>query len=203
MDLSEMVEKCSEAEELRKEAMKYLNIKDYKSALEKINEAIGLAPNYCALYNGRALIFIGMLEYKRALIDLNWVIKMMPSSHVFRLNRAACYAALGEFKKALADLDKAVKLAPNDPLYLLQRADFQETLKRYDEAIMDCAAAIILDPSDQVPIRKLLSINRQRAKNTAALDLRIMRSKPMVFSCSDVNGVIESLIVLPEKETVN
>jgi tetratricopeptide (TPR) repeat protein len=203
MDLSEMVKKCGEAEELKKEAMNFLNTKDYKSALEKINEAIGLAPNYCALYNGRALIFIGMLEYKRALVDLNWVVKIMPNSPIFRLNRAICYIALKDFKKALADLNKMVKLAPKDPFCLLVRADFQLTLNHYDEAIVDCAAAIILDPSDQESIRKLLAINRQRARNIAALDLKLRRSRPMVFSCSNSDGEIASMIVFPEKETTN
>lgn len=204
MDLSKMVAKFDEAEELKKEALKYLSIKDYKSALEKINEAIRVAPNYCALYNNRAIIFIGMLEYKRALADLNWVIKMIPSSPIFRLNRAACYVALGRYKKALADLDKMVKFAPKDPFYLMVRADFQEMLKCYDEAIVDCAAAaIILDPSDQEPIRKLLSINRQRRRNIAALDLRIRRSRPMVFFRSNADREIISMIVFPEKETTN
>jgi len=205
MDLSEMadLEKYSEAEKLKNEAAQYLDAKDYNSALETINEAIKLAPNYCALYNSRGLIYMEMYDYQRALADFNRAIEMMPSFPLFHLNRAACYFILKEFKKALAGLDEAVKLAPGRPFYLFWRANLYVALKRYDEAIMDCATAIILDPSDQELIRKLLSINIQRARNSAALDLRIRRSRPMVFSCGNADGEIASRIVFPEKETTN
>ena len=205
MDLSEMadLEKYSEAEKLKNEAAQYLDAKDYNSALETINEAIKLAPNYCALYNSRGLIYMEMYDYQRALADFNRAIEMMPSFPLFHLNRAACYFILKEFKKALAGLDEAVKLAPGEPFYLLQRANLYVALKRYDEAIIDCAAAIALNPQSQEAIRELLSVNRQRVRNEIVLDLNITRSRPAVFSRSRADGMTESLIVLPGKQTIN
>ena len=205
MDLSEMadLEKYSEAEKLKNEAAKYLDAKDHKSALEKINEAIRVAPNYCALYNSRGLIYMETYDYQQALADFNQAIEMMPSFPIFHLNRAACHFILKEFKKALVGLDEAVKLAPGEPFYLLQRANLYAALKRYDEAIIDCAAAIALNPQNQEAIRGLLSVNRQRVRNEIVLDLHFTRSRAAVFSRSRADGMTESLIVLPEKQTIN
>ena len=76
-------------------------------------------------------------------------------------------------------------------------------LKRYDDVIVDCATAIILNSESQEAIKKLLFANRRRVRNEAAVDLRIIRRGPVVYSRGRDDGMIQSIIVLPEKMTTN
>ena len=86
---------------------------DYRGAIEDLNQAIKLNPNFAAYYN-RGLVRSYLGNKLAALEDLNQAIKLNPDFPPAYNNRGVLRSYLGNKLAALEDLNQAIKLNIND-----------------------------------------------------------------------------------------
>ena len=89
---------------------------DPKKAIEYLNNAIKLQPNYTNAYISRGLAYDELGDYQRALEDYNQV--LLPTTNLDSLTksydkRGVTYANLGKYNLAIDDFNKAISLKPD------------------------------------------------------------------------------------------
>jgi Flp pilus assembly protein TadD/V8-like Glu-specific endopeptidase len=115
-----------------------------KIALNFLNKAISLNPNYEAAYFSRAYVFSQLDYFKESLRDYNKYITLDPSYANAYNNRGLIKELnFNDYSGALADFNKAIKLNPNFAVFYLSRGilkhdklgDFVGSLSDYNQAI--------------------------------------------------------------------
>jgi len=133
--------------------MKYLKNKDYDKAIEEINEAVRLDPNYAQAYSGRGYAYEMKDQYDRAIDDYNEAIRLDPNcSEAYMFRGSACLKK-GQYDYAIRDCNEAIKLNPNNTALAyayLNRGDAYIKKGQYDQAINDYSEIIKLKPDDAV-----------------------------------------------------
>jgi tetratricopeptide (TPR) repeat protein len=85
----------------------------YDRAIEDLDQAIKLNPNYALAFNGRGSAYNGKGQYDRAIEDLDQAIKLNSNFALAFNNRSIAYDHKGQYDRAIEDLDEAIKLNPN------------------------------------------------------------------------------------------
>lgn len=116
------------------------------TALNKINKAIEINPNYVEAYVLRAAIKNKQKDTVGVLLDYNKIIELNPSIpgiEVVYINRSAIFLQHGEIDKALNDADKAVSInSKSAEIYIgravvrLQKGDLEGSLADYEKSII-------------------------------------------------------------------
>lgn len=86
---------------------------DPQKAIEYLNEAIKLKPDYAAAYNNRGNIYNSLGQYQRAIEDLNEAIRLKNDFAMTYNNRGANYNSLGQYQRAIEDFNEAIRLKPD------------------------------------------------------------------------------------------
>ncbi len=131
-------------------------------AVEDLNTAIEINPNYFQPYMNRGLIYLQKNNIGNALQDYNRCLDLMlhydtggnvSNSNISAAlgNRGLIYFKMGQYEKALVDYDLAIKLNPSNPVIYLNRALAYEKLGRIIEAKRDVQTieqmGAVMDPS--------------------------------------------------------
>lgn len=86
---------------------------DPQKAIEYLDEAIKLKPNYAGAFNNRGNIYCGLGQFKKAIEDYNQAIALKPDYALALGNRGGAYDYLGQHKKAIEDYNQAISLKPD------------------------------------------------------------------------------------------
>ena len=87
--------------------------RDAEQALEHVERALKINPDYIKALDLRARIYLATLNHERALEDVDRVVRLSPESWRGYHRRARIYLDLGEFDAALADIVRAEELVPH------------------------------------------------------------------------------------------
>ena len=119
-------------------------------AINDLNKAIEIKPDYSDAYGYRGMIYYFAKDYTKAINDFNRAIEIDPTNAQNYIYRSLYYTqVLKDNNRALADLNKAIELEPNNAHCYINRATFYELdLKNYGRAIDDFNKAIELEPNN-------------------------------------------------------
>jgi len=119
----------------------------YEEALQDLDRALQLRPDFADALHERAYVHGELSEFDKALSDLDREVAIRPNWPSAYQERAFASHWTGDFARAWADRDRQVALQPGDAEVLLSRADEAIWLGRYDDATRDVAAAEALSRS--------------------------------------------------------
>jgi tetratricopeptide (TPR) repeat protein len=86
---------------------------DTQKAIEYLDEAIRLKPNYSGAYNNRGNAYCNLGQYKRAIEDYNEAVRIKPDYAIAFGNRGGAYDNLGQHARAIEDYNQAISLKPD------------------------------------------------------------------------------------------
>jgi tetratricopeptide (TPR) repeat protein len=90
---------------------KYINS---KKAIEYLDNAIKLNPDYADAYYSRGFAYYDLGQYDPAIRDYNKAIRLQPKDAIAYNNRGKAYAKLSQYKQAINDFNEAIHLQPAD-----------------------------------------------------------------------------------------
>jgi len=86
---------------------------DPDKALENLNKAITLDPDFIEAYLTRAEAYMSIGEQEKAFEDFNKAIQLDPNSADIYYTRGKVYSDLKQHEKAFEDFNQAIRLKPN------------------------------------------------------------------------------------------
>jgi tetratricopeptide (TPR) repeat protein len=119
---------------------------DPQKAIEYLNEAIRLNPNYAMAYNNRGAAYINLGQHQRAIEDYNNAIRLKPDYANAYNNRGAAYINLGQHHRAIEDYNNAIRLKPDYADAYYNRGAAYINLGQHQRAIENFNNAIRLKP---------------------------------------------------------
>jgi tetratricopeptide (TPR) repeat protein len=133
---------------LIKIAEAYLEVKDYKNALESFNQVLEIQPQNLAGVWGRATVAYYLKDYKLSLEDFTLYTVLKPNNAPAYGNRGVVYDELGKSELAISDYSKAIEIDPNyESAYYNRGTVYGKELEKYELAISDYSKAIEIDPN--------------------------------------------------------
>ncbi|MBR2518496.1 MAG: tetratricopeptide repeat protein [Selenomonadaceae bacterium] len=119
-----------------------------KEAIDDLNRAIQLKPDYSEAYGNRGFVYYMAKDYPAAIADYNRAIELDPTNAQNYIYRSTYWTQITkDNNRALTDLNKAIELKPSAHTYR-NRAGFYRTQKNFLSAIEDLTRAIELDTQD-------------------------------------------------------
>lgn len=115
-------------------------------ALDDLNTALRLKPDYATAMGNRALVHLQSGDYGKAISDLDRAIAINPGDTRNINNRGALYVKQGDFDRALSYLNTALEINPGYRDALYNRGVLHYGLKRFDESLNDLTEAVRVDP---------------------------------------------------------
>ncbi len=106
-------EAASSAYELFKKALELCpgeKCTDTQKAIEYLDDAIKLKPNFAGAYNNRGNAYCDLVQYKRAIEDYNVAINLNPDFANAFVNRGNAYLSSGNKELGCSDVKKACDL---------------------------------------------------------------------------------------------
>ncbi|CAD8179273.1 unnamed protein product [Paramecium pentaurelia] len=129
----------------------YENIGDKSKALNDLNQAIQLNPNYAQAYSIRGNLYEKLGDKSKALNDYNQAIRFDPNNELSYINRGFLYQVIGQIERALFDYYSAIQLNPKYSQAYLNRGNIYKCILEIERAIYDFNQAIQLDPKNPKP----------------------------------------------------
>lgn len=117
-----------------------------KDAIEALNEAIKLNPQFAKAYYDRGLAYANLHNYQQEINDYNKAIELDPEYADPYGSRGMRYADLGNYQQAIKDYSKVIELNPRDPMAYCYRGIAYSKLGNSKQAIKDYGEAIKIDP---------------------------------------------------------
>ena len=115
-------------------------------ALEYLNEAINLDPNYALAYNSRGLVYVDLGKYQRAIEDYNQAIRLNPTDSSAYAHRGIAYLNLGQHQQAIEDYNQSIQLYSKDFKTYFNRGFIYAQLGQHQRAVEDYNQSILLNP---------------------------------------------------------
>ncbi|MBU1184369.1 MAG: tetratricopeptide repeat protein [Proteobacteria bacterium] len=119
---------------------------DPGKAIEYLNEAIRLKPDYVDAYNTRGVTYRNLGQNQRAIQDYDTAIRLNSDDALAYYNRGINYANLGQLQRAIQDYDTAIRLKPDYAEAYNNRGSAYAKLGQHQRAIQDYDTAIRLKP---------------------------------------------------------
>ena len=91
----------------------YLNVREYRQAIEDFEDAIKLDPQNGSYYRGRGGTYSQLMEHLRAIEDLDFAVRLCPEDSNSFFTRGIVRFNLEDFDSAIRDFDKAIELNPD------------------------------------------------------------------------------------------
>lgn len=135
------------AKKLYNQAVENSKSGDNTAALNDLNEAIKLVPNYEQAYYSRGRILFRLGDYPGAIADYSQAIKLNPQDAGAYVNRCISYRKLSDFSAAIADCSEAIKLNRNYADAYVNRCLALIGIGDPIQALPDCNQAIKLEPN--------------------------------------------------------
>ncbi len=126
----------------------------YDRAIEDLNKAIELNPNYVQAYFNRGSAYRGKGAYDRAIADYSKAIEHNPDYALAYFNRGSTYQDKGAYDRAIADYSKAIELNPDYALAYFNRGLCWQNLQNWRSARSDLTFAKQMGMNIIVAFRK-------------------------------------------------
>lgn len=94
-------------------AESYMELGNYKEAVETYNRLLILNPNDSGAYNNRGVAYGFLQDYNLAIQDFNKAIELEPTFVSAYNNRGSTYGILQDYDRAIQDYDNAIQLDPS------------------------------------------------------------------------------------------
>ena len=150
---------------------------DQDRALEYLNQAIHLDPNYVEVYIFRGFALEIKGEYDQAIKNYSRAIELNPKYVEAYYFRGSAWRKKGEYDRAIKNYSKAIELNPKYVEAYNDRGSTWGKRGEYDKAIIDFNRAIELDPKNAISYYQ------------RGLGLRL--KSEYILSISDFNRAIE------------
>lgn len=124
-----------EANSLYQQACSAEYREDYKTAVDKLLQALNLANNDVMIYTKLAGVYSEMGEYDKALETYSKVAELKPSDGYIYLSVGSIYENLGKYQDALNAYNKVAEMCPEYLYNYLNIANVQYQLRDYKSAI--------------------------------------------------------------------
>jgi tetratricopeptide (TPR) repeat protein len=125
------------------------NFSEPEKAIEYLNMAIILKPDYAEAYDYRGTAYANFGQYQRAIQDYNLAIRLKPDYVEAYFDRGTTYGKnLGQYQRAIEDFNEAIRLRPDNAEFYNHRGLLYHILGQYQRAIEDYNKAIRLNPND-------------------------------------------------------
>lgn len=148
---------AGEAEKWYNEGVKYDSYREYGKALEFLNKAIILKPDFAIAYTLRGHVYYELVRYEEAIADYTKAISLNPNSPDVYYSRAyILYYELKDYESAILDLTESIKLAPNYGDSYAMRGHIYKKLGKFEEALDDYTEACELGSRRSCDHLKLL-----------------------------------------------
>lgn len=145
-------------------------MKDDAGALEALDQAIKLKPDYARAYYNRGHIYIRLGKYEAALNDLGSAIMHNPTHYKSFLDRATTYSRLGRYTEALKDLNTAAGLEPNNFEVYNNRGIVHKKLGQLQNALEDLNHALEFNPRSSSTYINRAKLFEEMGKQAEALN---------------------------------
>ncbi len=116
--------------------------KDYKGALEDVNEAIKIEPMRTGYYLNRGLIRYYLKDIRGTLADYGKVIDMDANNVMAYYNRGILRAQVGDKNRAIDDFTEVINREPDNYFALYNRAILCDELGQYQQAEKDYSRVV-------------------------------------------------------------
>jgi tetratricopeptide (TPR) repeat protein len=126
-----------------------INLKQYKNAIETIEDSFEFEDPYYITYCQIGECFERLKQFDEAIVYYTKAIDDNKEYPDGWLGKAIALDAKGEYKKALEHINMAIKLDKNDADYYYVKAEILENLEAYDDAEQAFMDAMSLEPDDE------------------------------------------------------
>jgi tetratricopeptide (TPR) repeat protein len=124
--------------------IEYMATQKYNMAIDDLNKAIELNPQYANAYYNLGIISRNEGKFDRALEDYSKAIVLKPDYYNAYTNRGEVYILKGEYSDGIQDLNKAIELDPNLPYAYVNRGIAESNLGNKEKSCRDFKRAIAL-----------------------------------------------------------
>lgn len=125
----------------------------FEEALNELDKAIKIKPNYLDFYYNKAIVLYMLNKYNEALQISVWLIENNSGSNArYYELEAESLSSLGRYAEALRAYDRAIQIDINNSKYYSSKAMVLGKMHRYEEAVMEYDKAIKLDPENSLYI---------------------------------------------------
>ncbi len=125
-----------------------MHLKSFSGALNDIDEAIKLKPEFTELYYTRSLIHIRNKQYDEAIVWAKKGLEIKPENEELLLNIIMANRLRKNYKEVLVISDSLLKINPRSTDALNARADALRHEKNYADAIATYTKVIEMDPQN-------------------------------------------------------
>jgi len=123
------------ARRLAAQGGKLFDQKDYRSAIDKYSEAMGIAPNFPLAHFWKGYAHHRLTEYDAAIEELNLALEQgFEPIKVYEVRWEAHYMKKN-YDAALSDVQKALLIEPSNNYFILALANIHRIKENYEEAI--------------------------------------------------------------------
>jgi tetratricopeptide (TPR) repeat protein len=150
---------------------KYALRGEFEKAIQYLNKAIELKPDYLDAYFLRGNAYSDSGQPELAVKDFNYVIQQKPEQPVTYYNRSLAYLDLKQFDQAIADLGKVIQLSPDDPAGYNLRSVIYSLKEKYGLAIKDATKVIELGEKIQGLTNRSMAYESKDENQLALADL--------------------------------
>lgn len=130
----------------------YLGDSLYVLALNDLNKAIKMQPNYKGLLFARGIVKKEMRMYSEALKDMESIPSYLENDPNVYAHRAYVYLKIGKFKECIVDCDSSIKLNPYNGHEYGVRAAAKSKLEDFHGAYEDLKKAVQLGNNEAIPL---------------------------------------------------
>jgi thioredoxin-like negative regulator of GroEL len=136
------------APNLRQEALRLIQAKDWRGALGCVDRALSIEPHDAAMLIKRAQCLLALGRLPEACEAAATAQLKAPPDPVLYDALGSLFSRANDQQRALSAYDRAVTLAPNNPHFIFNRATVYRFLGRLAEAETDYDRVIALEPAD-------------------------------------------------------
>jgi len=141
--------RVDQANKLIAEGDAFFKQKNYRSAIEKYDEATKIAPNYPLGYYSKGYMHYSLAEYDKAVGLFNVALKHGYKPMDIYEVRWKSHFMNGDYDSALGDAQAAIRLVPNNPYFYLALGQIYHEKGAFTEAIAAYQRSIELKTQDK------------------------------------------------------
>ncbi len=141
---------------------------DARYALELLNEALDIKPEFVTAMNNKGWALIQLERYAEAVAVLDSCIRLaepdnpnLPSAYG---NRASAYNALGKYREAITNYNKIIQMNPKDTLAYRYRGYSYDRIGKIEKAVADNRKIIRINPRDNYAYNYLAWVYASKAE---------------------------------------
>ena len=142
---------------LMAKSIRLRHLKRFEDALEALDEALEIDPDYFLVLKYRGIVLDELARYEEAVESFDGFLKLMNDPHAYGLRD-------NSLLNAMADCDRILEANPENTEALVKRGDILQRLRRYDDAVHCYDRALKIQTGDKNALNRrgnaFLELNR-------------------------------------------